>query len=232
MPPPDEVPDETPHADGPAARYDAVVFDLLTGLLDSWTLWNAVAGDEAAGRRWRAAYLARTYATGAYLPYEELVAESAVECGLPAGLALELVRRWDELSPWPDVAETLARLAGRVPLAVVTNCSAALAVRAVSRAAGAAGPEIFSVVVSAERAGAYKPSPRAYQLALDELGVSAGRTLFVAGSPYDMFGAAAMGMPTFWHNRVGLAAPPDAPPPVVAARTLAPLADLVLDRSR
>ena len=27
-------------------RYDAVLFDLLTGLLDSWTLWNAVAGSE------------------------------------------------------------------------------------------------------------------------------------------------------------------------------------------
>jgi len=25
-------------------RYDAVLFDLLTTLLDSWTLWNAVAG--------------------------------------------------------------------------------------------------------------------------------------------------------------------------------------------
>jgi 2-haloacid dehalogenase len=32
-------------------RYDVVLFDLLTALLDSWTLWNAVAGDEDSGRR-------------------------------------------------------------------------------------------------------------------------------------------------------------------------------------
>ena len=58
-------------------RYEAVLFDLLTGLLDSWTLWNAVAGSEEAGRRWRAAYLAVTYRTGRYQPYEELVARAA-----------------------------------------------------------------------------------------------------------------------------------------------------------
>lgn len=37
-------------------RYDVVLFDLLTGLLDSWTLWNRVAGSAEDGRRWRMAY--------------------------------------------------------------------------------------------------------------------------------------------------------------------------------
>ena len=31
-------------------RYDAVLFDLLTALLDSWTLWDSVAGSQEAGR--------------------------------------------------------------------------------------------------------------------------------------------------------------------------------------
>ena len=61
-------------------RYDVVLFDLLTALLDSWSLWNAVAGSEQAGRRWRAAYLEITYRTGRYRPYEDLVA-SAAEIG-------------------------------------------------------------------------------------------------------------------------------------------------------
>jgi len=38
-------------------RYDAVAFDLLTALIDSWTLWNAVAGSADAGLRWRRRYL-------------------------------------------------------------------------------------------------------------------------------------------------------------------------------
>ncbi|MGB9644630.1 MAG: hypothetical protein WCB44_05795, partial [Stellaceae bacterium] len=62
--------------------FDAVLFDLLTALLDSWTLWNIVAGSPEAGRKWRAAYLRRTYGTGAYRPYVALVAEAAAEVGL------------------------------------------------------------------------------------------------------------------------------------------------------
>jgi FMN phosphatase YigB (HAD superfamily) len=76
-------------------RYAAVLFDLLTTLLDSWTVWNRVAGGEAPGRRWRAAYLELTYGCGAYAPYESLVAGfykphpapyrlALAELGLPA----------------------------------------------------------------------------------------------------------------------------------------------------
>ena len=38
-------------------RYDAILFDLLSALLDSWTLWNDVAGNRDTGLRWRRAYL-------------------------------------------------------------------------------------------------------------------------------------------------------------------------------
>ncbi len=30
-------------------KYDAVVFDLLTGLIDSWSLWNEIAGSDLIG---------------------------------------------------------------------------------------------------------------------------------------------------------------------------------------
>jgi 2-haloacid dehalogenase len=63
-------------------RFDAVLFDLLTALLDSWTLWNRVAGSEESGGKWRAAYLRRTYQQGRYRRYEALVAEAATEVGL------------------------------------------------------------------------------------------------------------------------------------------------------
>ena len=67
--------------------YEAILFDLLTALLDSWTLWNRVAGDPARGRRWRAAYLELTYGCGAYRPYESLVADAARRTDLPASAA-------------------------------------------------------------------------------------------------------------------------------------------------
>jgi hypothetical protein len=34
--------------------YDAVIFGPPTAVLNSWKLWNSVAGDDGAGYRWRA----------------------------------------------------------------------------------------------------------------------------------------------------------------------------------
>src|SRR5437660_10808176 len=91
-------------------RFDAVLFDLLTALLDSWTLWNIVAGSPEDGRKWRTAYLRRTYETGAYRPYEALVAETAAAAGLSPTLAAQLASRYGELEPWPEVREVLGAL--------------------------------------------------------------------------------------------------------------------------
>src|SRR5437016_3160176 len=133
-------------------RYDAVAFDLLTALLDSWTLWNSVAGSADDGMRWRRRYLEITYGCGAYRPYETLVRESAADVGLPASCAGSLESRWGELEPWPEVPEALAELAARLPLAVATNCSERLGRIAAGRAGSA-----FKAVVTAESAGFYKP---------------------------------------------------------------------------
>lgn len=51
-------------------RFDAVGFDLLTALLRTWPLWEEIAGDEAAGRRWHAA--SQSLLRGrAYYPFED-----------------------------------------------------------------------------------------------------------------------------------------------------------------
>jgi 2-haloacid dehalogenase len=210
----------------PQYKYDAVFFDLLTSLLDSWTLWNDVAGNAEDGRRWRAAYLRRTYGAGAYRPYEQLVAEAAGEVRLSAMLAERLAARYGEIKPWPEAGDVLDRLRrGGVTLGVVTNCSEALAATAVA----CLGVD-FDVMVTAERAGFYKPDPRPYQLALEELGVTAECCLFVAGSAYDLVGTGIVGLPTYWHNRIGMALPPAAPKPLLQYGSLYPLFDIVEQR--
>lgn len=196
-------------------KYEAVLFDLLTALLDSWTLWNEAAGSEQAGRAWRAEYLRLTYGCGAYRPYEALVAEAAESVGLDRAVAGRLESGWSRLAPWPEAPAVLAELSRTHKLGVVTNCSERLGKIAVDRVGVA-----FAVVVTAERAGCYKPDPRPYRLALEELGVPAGRTLFVSGSAYDLFGTSKIGLDTYWHNRVGLPAPDGAPPPLLERRTL------------
>jgi 2-haloalkanoic acid dehalogenase type II len=211
------------------ARCEAVLFDLLSALLDSWSLWSDVAGGAEAGRRWREALLARTSAAGAYRDYETLVAEAARAAGLEPARALELVARWDELRPWPEAPAALASLRGRVKTAVVTNCSEALGARALA-ALGAA----FDAVVTAERAGFYKPDPRPYALALRELGLPVARALFVAGSAYDLLGGARAGLAVVWHNPLGLQVPralqeSGAPPPRAESSSLRVLLESLED---
>jgi 2-haloalkanoic acid dehalogenase type II len=205
-------------------RYDAVLFDLLTALLDSWTLWSAVAGGETSGLRWRAAYFRRTYGTRAYRPYEEVVAQAAAEVGLDPRLASDLSARYGELRPWSGIAGALAPLvAVGVPLGVATNCSEEL-----GRLAVACVDVPFAAVVTSERAGFYKPHPRPYRLALTELGVAPQRCLFIAGSGYDLIGASRVGMAIWWHDRIGMEKPPGAPEPLRHTRRLEGMAEFVL----
>ena len=204
-------------------EFDAFLFDLLTALLDSRTLWDAVAGGESEGRSWRAAYLRRTYETGAYRPYEALVAEAAAEVGLSPVFAKRLAGHYGELKPWPEVREVLGALRGDgLRLGVVTNCSEKLGATAV-KCVGIA----FDVIVTAERAGHYKPDPGPYEMALAELGITADRCLFVAGSPYDLFGTSKVGLVTYWHNRLGMLPPPNAPAALEQHTSLRPLLELL-----
>ena len=205
-------------------RYDAVLFDLLTALLDSWSLWDEVAGSAQDGRRWRTAYLRITYGTGAYRPYEALVAEAAASVGLERSLADALAARYAALQPWPGVTAALTTLAeAGIPFGVATNCSEALGRVAADRLSVP-----VAVLVTAERAGFYKPDPQPYRMALRELRVAPQRCLFVAGSAYDLIGAARVGMVTWWHDRIGMAKPPEAPSPLRHTRDLAGLVDFVL----
>lgn len=202
----------------------AVLFDLLTALLDSWTVWDRAAGNREAGRRWRAAYLDLTYGCDAYRPYEVLVREAAAATGLTVTHAEALESAWDELRPWDDAREFLGALTSKYRLGVVTNCSERLG----RRAAAAIGVP-FAVVVTSERAGFYKPNPAPYRLALTELGLPPDRVTFVAGSGFDLIGTAAVGMQTLWHNRAGIAKPPQAPAPLAERRTLRELLPYLLD---
>lgn len=202
---------------------EAVVFDLLTALLDSWSVWNRAAGSEVDGLRWRRAYLKLTYGCGAYRPYEDLVRESAAEAGVATSAADALSAHWGTLRPWPEVPRVLTDLTTcDVRLGVVTNCSITLGRQAAERVGVP-----FAVVVTAEEVGYYKPRPEPYRAALDRLGTDPARTLFVAGSPADIPGAAGVGMPVFWHNRAKLPFVADEARPLLIADTLDPLAELV-----
>ncbi|MFT5449846.1 MAG: 2-haloacid dehalogenase [Gammaproteobacteria bacterium] len=202
-------------------HFEAIVFDLLTALLDSWTLWNDVAESEEDGRRWRGEYLKLTYECGRYRPYEDIIRDAAERAGIPPSAAETLMVRWPGLRPWPEAAEVFASLQTfGVPMGIATNCSNALAEQAVKCANAP-----FAAVATAESAGFYKPRPEPYRLVLEKLGTDPARTLFVAGSAADVPGATAVGMPVYWHNRVGLPAVDDLKP-LRTERSLMPILEM------
>lgn len=203
----------------PNWRPKAIVFDLLTALLDSWSLWDASTPSKTPeeGRRWRKQYLELTFGAGAYkapsTAYESLVQQSARDVGLPDSAPAALLRDWETgLHAWPEVARVLAELRGKgYKLGVVTNCSAELGRAAVRRAEGSVGGGFaFDAAVTAEESGFYKPVRAAYEAVLPKLDVGVDEVLFVAGSAGDVQGATDAAMRVVWHNRVGLARKGDA----------------------
>ena len=127
-----------------------------------------------------------------------------------------LLQAFLELKAWPDAPKVLASLrdAG-YRMALLSNFTAPMLQAAVKNS-GLDG--IFEPHLSTDLAGAYKPDPRAYRLALNAFAMERGEIAFAAFGGWDAAGAKAFGFPTYWANRLGL--PPEelgARPDAIAA---------------
>ncbi|MEM9918389.1 MAG: haloacid dehalogenase type II [Bacteroidota bacterium] len=56
---------------------------------------------------------------------------------------------------------------------------------------------------SVEQVGIFKPDPRVYQMAIDQLQVEPARILFVSSNAWDVAGASSAGLSVAWVNRNG-----------------------------
>jgi 2-haloacid dehalogenase len=119
------------------------------------------------------------------------------------------------LSPpvFPEVKSALAMLEA-FQLAVLSNGSPKMLAEAV-RHSGL--DSLFEEIISVDRAQVYKPSPRAYALGTETLGLPAKDILFVSSNWWDAWGAKAFGYNVCWCNRfnVRMEFPSDAPDHVV-----------------
>ena len=229
--------------------YSALTFDCYGTLID----WEA--GILAALRPWAAAHRveigdedllaafgraeSRREADDPTAPYPRILAgvlaDLAAELGATASPE-EAAAFGDSVKDWPafpDSADALAYLGRHYRLVIVSNVD-----RASFRHSNARLGVTFDAVVTAEDAGAYKPAPNHFQLALArlaELGVPSDQVLHVAQSLYhDHVPAKELGLRTVWVNRragrgEGGGATPAAPVPVtpdLEVPTMAALADL------
>jgi 2-haloacid dehalogenase len=115
-----------------------------------------------------------------------------------------LMQAYLGLQAWPDVPSALAALkdAG-LRLVFLSNMTPALLDAGIENS-GLHG--MFERILSTDRIRAYKPEPRAYQLALDALGLPRDEIVFAAFAGWDVSGAKWFGYPTFWVNRLGVPA--------------------------
>ena len=93
-------------------------------------------------------------------------------------------------APVPGAVETLERLAARARLAVVANWDQSLH----EHLARLGLDRFFDAVVTSAEAGAAKPDPAIFHLALGRLGIEPARALHVGDEPADEEGALAAGM--------------------------------------
>ena len=116
----------------------------------------------------------------------------------------QLMQAYLGLKAWPDVPSALSALkeAG-IRLAFLSNMTTKM-LDADIKNAGLDG--VFEHVLSTDQIRAYKPDPRAYQMAIDAFKLQREEIIFAAFAGWDAAGAKWFGYPTFWVNRLNLPA--------------------------
>jgi 2-haloacid dehalogenase len=140
---------------------------------------------------------------GAYRRYREVLQSVVRQFGEQLGFVptqqevRSLPGSLQEWKPWPDTVSALSELQGWFRLAIISNIDDDLF--------AATQPQLgaeFDQVITAQQAGAYKPSLKIFELALSRVGVPAHRILHVGQSLYhDVLPAQSLGLATVWVNR-------------------------------
>ena len=129
-------------------------------------------------------------------------AAKSLRLDLSATARDQLVHSYLELSAWPDALPALQSLkAAGMRMAFLSNLTAEM-LNATIRNSALQG--FFEEHLTTDRVRAFKPDPRAYQMALTAFQCTREEILFVASAGWDVAGAKWFGYPTFWVNRTEL----------------------------
>ncbi|NIZ91993.1 haloacid dehalogenase type II [Kineococcus rubinsiae] len=199
----------------PLSDVRLVLLDVNETLSDTAALGAALTALGASAHlapTWFAAVLRDGFAllaAGTPAPFADVARAAALtvlhgvvdDAALP-GAADRLVAALGELPPHPDVAPGLRALAGAgLRLATLSHGSPAVAEAVLARAG--VREHVERVVGVFDEAGTWKPAAAAYRHALDVCGTTPEQTLLVAVHPWDLHGAAQVGLRTAWVDRAG-----------------------------
>lgn len=147
----------------------------------------------------------REVEAGAYLPYDEVLAQSVDRTARANGVHVpaDALRRFaGSVATWPPFDETrdvLDRLASRFRLAILSNVDTAVLARSIEQLGAP-----FAAAVTSEEVRSYKPREAHFEEALRRLDLDANAILHVAQSHYhDVVPARRLGWRVAWINRLG-----------------------------
>ena len=190
----------------------ACVFDAYGTLFDI----NAPVArlrDEIGGKAdrlteiWRAKQLAYSWLRSLMQDYAEFwtITGDALDFAMrrlemdDPDLRERLMTSYKTLDAYPEALDVLTALKRRgLATAILSNGSPDMLTPAVEHA-GLAGA--LDAVISVDRLRIFKPDPRVYQLAVDELGVGREKICFLSANAWDAAGAAVFGLNVVWINR-------------------------------
>jgi 2-haloacid dehalogenase len=126
-------------------------------------------------------------------------AASSMKLQLSKAQRERLMSVYRELPLWPDSQEVVAELnRQRIRMAFLSNFTSEMLD---ANLKSAKLRDLFEAHLTTDRVGAFKPSPHAYQMALDHFGLPRQEIAFAAFAPWDAAGAKWFGYPTIWVNR-------------------------------
>ena len=116
-------------------------------------------------------------------------------------LSADLMEAYLQLTCYPEVPAALAELKKRgFQIAILSNGTPEMLEAAVKNSRL---EEVIPRLFSVETAGVFKPDPRVYQIAVDELSLNPEEIVFQSSNAWDAAGAAAFGFKVAWINRFG-----------------------------
>jgi 2-haloacid dehalogenase len=126
-------------------------------------------------------------------------AASALQLQLSSSCRERLMQAFLQLPVWPDIPGVIEELHRRgIRMAFLSNFTAGM-IDASLRASDM--NHYFEEHLTTDRVRAFKPSPRAYQMAVAHFGMPKAEIAFAAFASWDAAGAKWFGYPTIWINR-------------------------------
>ena len=130
----------------------------------------------------------------------------------------DLLSAYHELSCYTEVPETLGKIKQMgLGTAILSNGSPEmLKVCVFNSNLG----KVMDSIISVDTIEIFKPSPKVYKLATDQLGCNPEEILFFSSNAWDVSGAATFGFKTVWVNRFAQASERLPGTPIIEIKTL------------